>query len=207
MGQALYDLRQGVTPKEILRMKLKQVAAATAFALSAVPAMSQVLDPADNVTFAASYASLGGNNWALTVDIDATANTIGASFLTAIAIVPGGTFSNVSLASASDGTWGTVTNGPTSSSGTCQGTATAAFCVAATDAGASTSSPIEMVFNFTDAALDLVGPHVQVSWDVKGNHFSQTVPVAAPVPEPQTYALMLAGLGAVGWLARRRKPV
>ena len=25
-----------------------------------------------------------------------------------------------------------------------------------------------------------------------------------PVPEPQTYALMLAGLGAVGWTARRR---
>ncbi|MDP2811103.1 MAG: FxDxF family PEP-CTERM protein [Rhodocyclaceae bacterium] len=27
----------------------------------------------------------------------------------------------------------------------------------------------------------------------------------APVPEPETYALMLAGLGLVGWAARRRK--
>ena len=29
--------------------------------------------------------------------------------------------------------------------------------------------------------------------------------IATPVPEPQTYALMLAGLGVLGFLARRRK--
>jgi hypothetical protein len=27
----------------------------------------------------------------------------------------------------------------------------------------------------------------------------------APIPEPETYALMLAGLGLVGWMAKRRK--
>lgn len=29
--------------------------------------------------------------------------------------------------------------------------------------------------------------------------------VATPVPEPETYALMLAGIGAIGFVARRRK--
>lgn len=34
-----------------------------------------------------------------------------------------------------------------------------------------------------------------------------TVQAAAPIPEPETYALMLAGLGLVGWMARRHKLV
>jgi hypothetical protein len=34
---------------------------------------------------------------------------------------------------------------------------------------------------------------------------SPAPPPMAPVPEPRAWALMLAGLGAVGWLARRRR--
>jgi len=40
------------------------------------------------------------------------------------------------------------------------------------------------------AAFDAIG------WDINA---------AAAVPEPETYAMMLAGLGAVGWAARRRR--
>ncbi len=32
-----------------------------------------------------------------------------------------------------------------------------------------------------------------------------SVNFAAPVPEPETYSLLLAGLGAIAWVARRRK--
>ena len=34
---------------------------------------------------------------------------------------------------------------------------------------------------------------------------ANNVTLAMPVPEPGTYGMMLAGLGVVGWLARRRR--
>ena len=43
-------------------------------------------------------------------------------------------------------------------------------------------------------------------WDA-GSFSSRlsVLPVAAPVPEPETYAMSLAGLGLMGFVARRRK--
>lgn len=37
------------------------------------------------------------------------------------------------------------------------------------------------------------------------NVVAVTVDVAAPVPEPEVYAMLSAGLGLMGWVARRRK--
>ena len=39
-----------------------------------------------------------------------------------------------------------------------------------------------------------------------GTQFTQFVALSvAAIPEPQTYALLLAGLGALGWVVRRRR--
>lgn len=55
--------------------------------------------------------------------------------------------------------------------------------------------------------LDVGNYYLQVSGKMvsgTGGSFGGTV-MLAPVPEPETYGMMLAGLGVVGLLARRRK--
>lgn len=47
--------------------------------------------------------------------------------------------------------------------------------------------------------------HLDISGTALANSAYSVALVATPVPEPETYALMLAGIGAVGFVARRRK--
>jgi hypothetical protein len=50
------------------------------------------------------------------------------------------------------------------------------------------------------ADLNAAIENQDAQWAIGGS-FEST----APIPEPETYALMLAGLGVVGWMAQRRK--
>lgn len=43
------------------------------------------------------------------------------------------------------------------------------------------------------------------SFNMTGTSRSNYRAYAAPVPEPETYAMLIAGLGLVGFMARRRK--
>jgi hypothetical protein len=47
--------------------------------------------------------------------------------------------------------------------------------------------------------------HVTGVTNLKNAAYLGTVS-ASPAPEPETYAMLLAGLGVVGFLARRRRP-
>ncbi|MFT3953707.1 MAG: PEP-CTERM sorting domain-containing protein [Piscinibacter sp.] len=65
----------------------------------------------------------------------------------------------------------------------------------------------------TSTAADLLNGDLRIGLHVQGfsNGGSEsfvnggTTPIASPAPEPETYAMMLAGLAIVGGIARRRK--
>jgi len=82
-------------------------------------------------------------------------------------------------------------------------------CFTSTPAASLTNSMVYTI-DFTGTNLNFSAPHLKVEFltglndtQKTGDLLSQTIPTA--VPEPETYALMMAGLGAMGFVARRRK--
>lgn len=64
------------------------------------------------------------------------------------------------------------------------------------------------VWTISSSNLAAGNYYLQVSGSMMGTTsaaFGGAVQMAAPVPEPETYGMMLAGLGVLGFLARRRK--
>ena len=61
----------------------------------------------------------------------------------------------------------------------------------------------------TDGSFNSFGPGwsnlAWVKWDISGQANMDNLTLTAAVPEPESYALMLAGLGLMGAVARRRK--
>lgn len=75
--------------------------------------------------------------------------------------------------------------------------------------GTATQSGAVDVWTITADNLDAGSYYLQVSGNLvsaDASSFGGAAALTTPVPEPETYGMMLAGLGVVGILARRRKP-
>jgi hypothetical protein len=75
---------------------------------------------------------------------------------------------------------------------------------------AAVTNDMDFTFTYTGTLnLDGMGdaaPQLKVRFlDASGEKTGSLYSAAVPVPEPETYAMMLAGLGAVGFMARRRR--
>ena len=150
----------------------------------------------------------------LTLEIDAahrtgdwaTATTIGALQLKDI-----GSFDSVSLSSAPGGAanW-TLSSNELNANG-CGGGAHVGSGLCFSGQHIALSDDMVFKFTFNGSATDFSSPHLKVNFfdgdggRKVGSLLSENIPLA-PVPEPQTYAMMLGGLALLGAMARRRKP-
>ncbi|MFC0250371.1 PEPxxWA-CTERM sorting domain-containing protein [Massilia consociata] len=157
------------------------------------------------VTFTSSWS---GN--LLTLEIDAanpTGDWAGATSIGALQLKDIGSFADVTLVSApgAAANW-TLSSNELNANG-CRGGSHAGtgLCYSGERVALGDNMVFQFAFNGGVPALD--APHLKVNFFGEGDRkmgslLSQAI---APVPEPETWAMMLGGLGLVGFMARRRQ--
>lgn len=188
-------------------MKTLLCKATAALALTAGVALSAQAGSLtyQGVTFTSSWSGK-----LLTLEIDAAGRSgdwLDASSIGALQLKDLGSFSDVTLVSAPGGAanW-TLSSNELNANG-CSGGAHVGTGLCFSGDRVALADNMVFQFAFSGGAPSLDAPHVKVNFFGEGDRkvgslLSQTI---APVPEPQTYAMMLGGLGLVGFMARRKR--
>ena len=156
-------------------------------------------------------SSWSGN--VLTLEIDAanpTGSWAGATSLGALQLKDLGSFDSVSLTAAPGGAanW-TLSSNELNANG-CSGTGHAGTSLCYSGAHVALTNDMVFQFTFSGGKTDPFSPQLKVNMfgadggkkvgSLMGEHL-----VVSAVPEPQTYAMMLGGLGLLGFVARRKR--
>lgn len=173
------------------------------------------------VDYSLSFDSLSGNVGTFTLTLDTTGyNQQPNGYLDSVDLKAwGGTDISFTLLSAPGGTaWnpteGPISSGPVVNTG-CGGTLDAAgfACVEAVTKGVlsvADGDPYSFRFEVTASSFHMTstsGSHVGAGYASaagEGSSFGITS-VTSPIPEPETYAMLLAGLAVLGFATRRRR--
>jgi hypothetical protein len=156
-------------------------------------------------------SSWSGN--VLTLEVDAanpTGGWAGATSLGALQLKDLGSFDSVTLSAAPGGAanW-TLSSNELNANG-CGGGAHVGSGLCFSGPHVALSDDMVFKFTFNGGATDLSSPHLKVNLfngdggRKVGSLLSENIPLQ-PVPEPQSYAMMLGGLALLGAMAKRRK--
>ena len=186
-------------------MSLKNALSALALGLAFVSSASANTLTYQGVTF---------NTWAIDADSmglsilnapSATGNWTGVSFLKAFEVKGIGDITGASISPSQFAV--TADHGLSANIG-CSTGGTPGACFSASTPISLTSN-MTWTIDFTGTNLNFSAPHLKVQFltnlnddKATGSILSQNIPA---VPEPETYAMLLAGIGMMGAIARRRK--
>lgn len=162
------------------------------------------------VTFTSSWTGK-----VLTLEIDAshpTGDWSTATALGALQLKDLGSFDNVTLTAAPGGATNWTLSSHELNANGCAGGGHAGMGLCYSGAPVALSDDMVFQFTFTGGAPAPVSPHLKVNFvgadggRKVGSLLSENIPAGvAPVPEPQSYAMLAGGLAVMGAFARRRK--
>jgi hypothetical protein len=156
-------------------------------------------------------SSWSGN--VLTLEVDAanpTGSWASATTLGALQLKDLGNFDSVSLTAAPGGATNWTLSSKELSANGCSGGGNAGTSLCYSGAHVALTDDMVFQFAFSGGNVDPTSPQLKVNLfgadgnkkvgSLMGEHL-----VVSAVPEPQTYALMLGGLGLLGVMARRKR--
>jgi len=178
------------------------------------PAMALTVDGA---VYTIDATELAPNDYQFTLHINETGYTGGGIYLGSLAFNVGdSSFTSFSLLSTPDGAsnWTYVPGGLDASG--CNGHGTPWACIQSNansglgyDISSLSAHPDDQyVFRFEGVTLTSAGISLKAQYVDANNKKMESLislPVISPVPEPETYAMLLAGLVLIGFSARHRR--